>query len=287
MTDAAESRILGLSPKARRFVLPFLAVAVAVVAVGSLASRQDASSDASGPTVGGDLHAVGQLGNRLFVGGHDGAGFRAPTGGWTQIATLDNKDVMGWAASGQTLLAGGHAGLYSSTDDGSTFDPVPGLPISDVHALGASGRRVYIGSPETGTLMSNDGGKTFKQVSSTGQDFMGTIWIDPSDPDTAIAPSMQAGAVKSTDGGTTWAVLGSSGGSMAVAVDPTGMKIIAIGMTGAEQSTDGGGSWSPLVVPDGASAAAYTSRDGLVAAVLSGDRAEVYQSVDGKWDPLT
>ena len=287
MADAAENRILGLSPKARRIVLPLLAVAVVVVIVGSIANRRDASSDASGPTVGGDLHAVGQLGDRLFVGGHGGAGFRAASGGWTQIDSLDSKDVMGWALSGQTTLAGGHAGLYSSTDDGSSFSQVPGLPISDVHALGASGQRVYIGSPEAGTLISNDGGKTFKQVSGTGQDFMGTIWIDPADPDTAIAPSMQSGAVKSTDGGATWTPLGSTGGSMAVAVDPTGEKIVVIGMNGAEQSTDGGGSWSPLVVPDGTSAAAYTSHDGLVTAALSGDHAEVYHSVAGKWDPLT
>lgn len=287
MADATHDRSLGLSPRARKLVLFFVALAVVVIIAGSIASGRDASSDASGPTVGGDLHAVEQLGDRLFVGGHGGAGFRAAAGSWTQIDTLDSKDVMGWAVSGQTILAGGHAGLDSSTDEGLTFSQVSGLPISDVHALGASGQRVYIASPEAGILVSNDGGKTFEQVSGVGRDFMGTIWIDPADPDTAIAPSMQAGAVKSTDGGVTWAALGTTGGSMSVAVDPTGMKVVVIGMSGAEQSSDGGGSWSPLVVPDGTSAAAYTSRDGLVTAVLSGERAEVYRSVAGKWDPLT
>lgn len=74
---------------------------------------------------------------------------------------------------------------------------------------------------------------------------------------------------------------------MAVAVDSSGRQIVAIGMDGAEQSTDGGSSWTQLEVPDGTSAAAYTSQDDLVAAALTGDQAEVYQSVAGKWDPLT
>ena len=108
-------------------------------------------------------------------------------------------------------------------------------------------------------LVSNDGGTTFDQVSSMGQDFMGTIWIDPADPDTAIAPSMQAGAVKSTDGGVTWEPLGSSSGSMSIAVDGDGRRIVAIGMAGAEQSTDRGRTWSPVGVPGGTSAAAYTA----------------------------
>lgn len=193
MSDAAQNRILGLSPKARRYVFPFMSLAVAVVIVGSVASRPGASDGAGGPRAGGDHHAVDQLGDRLFVSGHRGAAFRAAADGWKQIESLDDKDVMAWTASGQTVLAGGHSGLYGSTDDGSTFSQVARLPVSDVHALGASDQRVYLASPEAGVLVSNDGGTTFDQASSTGQDFMGAIWIDPADPDTAIAPSMQAG----------------------------------------------------------------------------------------------
>lgn len=286
MAAAADTRILGLSPRALRVFIPLVALAVVVVMVGSLTGRRS-QDDGSGPTVGGDLHALGQLGDRVFVGGHGGAGFHVPAGGWTQIDSLDDKDVMGWASTGATILAGGHAGLNISRDNGSTFAQAQDLPVSDVHALGASGERVYIGSPEAGILVSNDAGKTFARISETGQDFMGTIWVNPADPDVAIAPSMQAGAVKTTDGGATWNPLGSSSGSMAVAVDSSGRQIVAIGMGGAEQSTDGGNSWTQLEVPDGTSAAAYTSQDDLVAAVLTGDQAEVYQSVAGKWDPLT
>lgn len=287
MTAAADTRILGLSPKAQRVVIPVVVLAVVVVVVGYLTGPRTQGGSASGPTVGGDLHAVGQLGDRLFVGGHGGAGFRVPAGGWTQIDSLRDKDVMGWASSGATILAGGHAGLYISHDNGSTFARSPDLAVSDVHALGASGERVYLGSPEAGVLVSDDAGKSFARISEAGQDFMGTIWVDPTDPDVAIAPSMQAGAVKTTDGGATWNALGSSSGSMAIAVDGRGQQIVALGMDGAERSTDGGNSWAQLAVPDGTSAAAYTAHNDLVAAVLDGDRAVVYRSVAGKWDPLT
>lgn len=288
MTSSPSDRILGLSPKALRVVLPLFAVALIVVVVGTIVNRGGDTDDESGtgPVVGGDLHAVGQLGDRLFVGGHAGAGYRASTGGWMQIETLDDKDVMGWASSGGDLLAGGHAGLYRSRDDGLTFAAVPDLAVSDVHALGAAGERVYLGTPEAGVLVSDDGGASFSLVSSAGRDFMGTIWVDPANPDVAIAPSMRSGVVKTTDGGETWTAMGSSSGSMAVAVDGSGQDLVAIGMDGAETSDDDGSTWSALEVPDGTSAAAYTSEGDLVVAALSGERAEVFTAVSGTWDPL-
>ena len=286
MSNSVDKRLFGLSPRARRFVIPVFIALVAIIVIGTYVNRSSDSASGTGPVVGGDLHAVGQLGDRLFVGGHDGAGYRVTAGGWTQIASLDNKDVMAWAQSGTTLLAGGHAGLYASTDDGSTFSSVAGLPVSDVHGLGAAGDTVYVASPEAGTLVSTDGGKTFALRGDTGQDFMGTIWIDPANPDVAIAPSMQQGAVKTTDGGRTWSALGSTMGSMAVAVDATGKNLIALGMDGAQRSTDGGNAWSAFSVPKGTSAASYTSDGDLVVAVLSGDRANVFRQTANGWDPL-
>lgn len=286
MTAPASDRTLGLSPKARRVALPMLALALAVVIVGTLLTRGDTDETVAGPVVGDDLHVVANLGDRLFVGGHGGAGSsRLSTGGWTQIDTLDNKDIMSWAQSGSEILAGGHAGLYRSTD-GSTFAVVPGLPTSDVHALGAADERVYLGSP-AGVLVSDDGGRSFQLASSTGQDLMGTIWVDPADHDVAIAPSMQSGAIKTTNGGSTWAPVGSLPGSSAVAVDSSGERLVIIGMSGAESSDDGGTTWSKLDVPEGTSAAAYTSGDDLVVAALSGKRAKVFKAADGDWDSLS
>lgn len=284
MPTEPRDRVLGLSTKAQRLVLPLMLLTIVVIVVGTLATRGDAAAD--GPRVGGDLHAVGELDDQLFAGGHNGAGRRATSGGWVQIGTLDDKDVMGWAQAGEFVLAGGHGGLYRSLDNGSTFVVVDDLPVSDVHALGAVGERVYIGSPELGLIVSDDSGTTFAPVSDTGRDFMGTIWVDPTNPDVAIAPSMQAGVVKTTDGGAAWSSLGSSSGSMAVAVDATGRRVVAVGMEGAEWSGDGGDTWEPLDVPAGTTAATYTSDGELVVAVLSGDRAQLYTTVNGQWDLL-
>ena len=289
MTAPSSDRIFGLSPRARQFVVPILILAVLVIVVGTYLNQKsdNGNGSGSGPVVGGDLHAVGQADDRLFVGGHGGAGYREPAGGWTQIDSLDDKDVMGWADTGKSLLAGGHAGLYLSTDDGSTFDSVPGLPVSDVHGLGAAGDVVYLASPEGGLLVSTDGGETFEQRSSQGTDFMGTIWVDPSNPQVAIAPSMQDGAVKTNDGGRAWTALGSGMGSMAVAVDDGGRTLFVIGMGDAQASTDGGATWSTETIPGGTSAAFYTTDGKLVVAALDGDRADVYEQVGTRWNQLS
>lgn len=97
---------------------------------------------------------------------------------------------------------------------------------------------------------------------------------------------MPSGMVRSTDGGVTWAALGTSSGSMAAGINTSGQRTAAIGMGGAESSDDGGTTWEALKIPDGASAATYTSDHELVVAVLSGDRAQLYTHVNGEWDLL-
>jgi hypothetical protein len=287
MTSAADTRILGLSPRARRLVVPILLLAAALTIVALIGGRSDKPETVSGPIVGGDLHAVGEFGDRLFVGGHGGAGFRASAGGaWKQISSLDEKDVMGWAATGSAILAGGHEGLYKSTDDGAAFAKVPGLPVSDVHALGATGITVYLASPQAGILVSTDGGATFESRSTTGTAFMGTIWVDPTNPNTAIAPSMETGAVRTTDGGKSWSPLGSEAGALAVAVDAHGDQLLTLDTDGSQYSTDGGASWSAIEVPSGASAATYTTDGKLIVAVLVGERSSLYVRANGSWKPL-
>lgn len=285
----ANDRILGLSPRARRIVVPILILAVLVIASGTFLNQrsQGGSRDGTGPVVGDDLHALGNAGDRLVVGGHGGAGYRDPAGGWTQIESLDDKDVMGWAEAGDKVLAGGHEGLYVSANSGSTFEKASGLPVSDVHGLGASGGVVYVASPQAGILMSSDGGETFAKRSSQGMDFMGTIWIDPSDRDVAIAPSMRSGAVKTTDGGRTWAAMGSGMGSMSVAVGDGGQSLFVVGMGDAQLSTDGGATWTAAAIPEGTSAAFYTDDRKLVVAALDGDRAAAYERLGSKWSRLS
>lgn len=286
MPSPPDKRTFGLSPRARRFVLPVLIFAALLIVITYFATKDANVSAGHGPLVGHDLHAINELGGRLFVGGHRGAGFRESDGGWQQVDSLDDRDVMAWAVTGSRILAGGHAGLYSSTDGGKSFDKVAKTPVSDVHALGASGDSVYLASPRSGLLVSTDGGRTFEPGSTAGQTFMGSIWVDPRDPETAIAPSMQDGVVKTTDGGKSWSQLGSAAGAMAIAVTERGDRLLAVGMNGAEATTDGGATWTPAEVPSATIAATYTARGTLLVATLQGDRAELYEQVGARWRPL-
>lgn len=281
-----DDRFLGLSRRARRFVIPVMAVALIFMVLGLVKGARGADRDGAAPRVGGDLHAVAELDARLFVSGHDGAAVQSPDRRWAPIPSLGGRDVMAWAAAGTSILAGGHEGLYRSSDNGSTFTKVPDVAVSDVHSLGAAGDVVYLASPQVGVLFSADGGKTFEPRGDAGRNFMGTIWVDPEDPDVAIAPSMQDGALKTTDGGASWRPLGGSAGSMAVAVDPSGQRIVVLRMDSAQASTDGGATWAAAEVPAGSRAGAYTADGHLVVAVLVEDRAEIFEENDGTWRAL-
>ena len=281
-----DRRVLGLSRRARHVVAPAVLVAVAVILVGQLvrsARGEETADEGLGPRVGGDLHAIAELEGRVFVGGHGGAGSWAAGTGWSQIPTLDDRDVMGWAGAERRIFAGGHAGLYVSEDGGRTFSPDDDFEGVDVHAVGGLGRRVYLASPSGGVFVSTDAGRTFVARSQAGTAFMGSIWVDPRDPDVAIAPSMQDGVVRTTDGGRSWTSLGGPPGVMSVSADASGETMVAVGMGGAQQSTDAGASWTTLALPRATAAAAYTANGDLLSAALTSDRASVSRQEGDDW----
>jgi len=276
-------------------------IGVAVVAVAALvvalmvrngSDTPAASGDA--PVVGGDLHTVFAVDDALYVGGHARAAVSGDDGKtWQDIGDLEGADAMGWAASGDTLLAGGHPGLYRSTDGGTTFEQLSGSSaVPDVHALGGAGDVVYLASTQAGVLASTDGGTTWEvRNGDAGKSFMGTILVDPEDTDRLIAPDMSGALAASSDGGRTWSALGGPKGAMAAARNPENTEeIIAAGMQGAERSTDGGETWTPLELPSGTTAVSYAP-DGntIYAGVLSGEQAVVYRSIDdgNNWSRLT
>ena len=242
-------------------------------------------SDASAQYVGGDLHSLVAIDGRLYVGGHDGVAVSTNEGrSWEAVSSLEGADAMGWAQTSSGLLVGGHPGLYTSNDNGATFTKATGdSQVSDVHAVGAAGDTVYVASPEVGLLASSDGGATWtSRNDAVGQTFMGTILVDPSDPEHLIAPDMQNGAVTSSDGGRTWTTIGGPGATMSVAWDTSDtQRLIAVGMDGGALSHDGGDTWTDLQLPDQTSAATF-SEDGttLYAAALDGDTARVSSSTD-------
>ncbi|MBA3619081.1 MAG: hypothetical protein H0W56_05715 [Acidothermales bacterium] len=271
----------------RWWVLAAAVGAAALAAGGVYAATWDDDSASSGaaPYVGGDLHTITAVDDRLYVGGHDGVAVSADGGqAWAPVPSLGGADAMGWAQTTAGLLVGGHPGLYRSTDDGATFTKTTGeAQVGDVHAVGAAGDIAYLASPQAGLLASRDGGATWEpRNTGVGQGFMGTILVDPADPQRIIAPDMANGLVTSSDGGRTWSVLGGPGGAMSAGWDPTDTgRLVAVGMSGAALSSDGGRTWTDLQMPEGTSAATF-STDGttLYAAALDGDTARLYTSTD-------
>lgn len=262
-------------------------VVVAVVIAIAARGGNDASPPDPGaaPVVGGDLHTVLSVENALYVGGHARSAVSRNDGKtWRDIASLEGADAMGWAVFKGTLLAGGHPGLYRSTDRGLTFEKLTGSSaVPDVHALGGAGGVLYLASPQSGFMASTDGGNTWEtRNADMGQSFMGTILVDPGNTERLIAPDMASGLQSSSDGGRSWRSLGGPMGAMAASWNPTNTnEILAVGMQGAERSTDGGATWGAVQVPAGTSAVTYAP-DGqaLYAGVLEGERAVVYRSTD-------
>lgn len=277
-----------------------IAAGAAIVAAGVLATiiltRTDDSQPSSVPTaapvVGGDLHTVAVVGGSLFVGGHEAVAVSRDAGQrWTPISSLANADAMGWAVTTDAVLVGGHPGLFKSTDNAATFTKANGsAAIEDVHGLGAAGDTVYAASPQSGLLVSTDGGATWTiRNQQAGRSFMGTLLVDPKDPQRVIAPDMQNGIVATDDGGRSWRSLGGPAGAMAIAWNPAHINdMIAVGMDGGAISRDGGATWAPVQMPPSISAVAYTA-DGatMYAAALQDGRAHTYASSDRghTWHP--
>ncbi len=269
-----------------------LLIVAGIAYVATRGTNDDPGGSAGAPVVGGDLHSVAVIGDAVYVGGHEAVAVSHDGGRqWQRVASLDGADAMGWAVTPDTVLVGGHPGLYRSTDHGQTFRKVGGAAaIDDVHALGAAAGTVYLGSPKAGFLASTDGGNTWQvRNAQAGRSFMGTILVDPKDPNRLIAPDMSTGLVTSSDGGRTFKPLGGPGGAMAAAWNPTDTKqLIAVGVRGGARSSDGGATWQPIQLPAGTSAVSFDAAGTTVyAGVLDGRRARIYRSGDGgtTWSP--
>lgn len=235
--------------------------------------------------VGGDVHTLTFTKDGLFVTGHE-AGSKSTDEGisWKSIPSLNNVDVMAWATTKLGYLAGGHDGLYRSTNNGKNFTRLSFYnKASDVHALGAAGKNVYLGSPQVGFLRSIDNGKSWKIVNTKfGQGFMGTLLVDPLNPLRVIAPDMSNGLVETTDGGKSWARFGGPQGVMSIDWNPKNRKeIVALGMGVGGITKDNGKTWSEISVPKGASAIAFhPTGSSIFVAFLVGDKASILGSDD-------
>ncbi len=81
--------------------------------------------------------------------------------------------------------------------------------------------------------------------------YVNTLAIDPSNPNTIYAGTIQGGVCKSTNGGDTWIQTGSGLTDLHVrslAIDPSNPTTIYAGTDagGVFKSTNGGDSWNPI-----------------------------------------
>lgn len=235
--------------------------------------------------VGGDIHTLTYTDNGLYVTGHLSGSLSKDEGmTWKAIPSFKNADIMGWATTDVGYLAGGHNGLFKSTNGGKSFVRFNFFgKVSDVHALGASGKTVYMGSPQVGFLRSIDSGTTWKVMNKKfGQGFMGSMLVDSSDPLRVIAPDMDNGLVLTTDGGKTWSRFGGPSSVMSVDWNRKNPKeIVALSMGAGALTKDNGKTWSTFPVPMGASAIALSpTGKNIYVAILGGEKAEILSSIN-------
>ena len=269
-----------------RLVLATMTFGIALFPVTNSVAAQSSKSVTRMTTfVGGDIHTLTLTKNGLFVTGHEGGSYSTDEGmKWRGVPTLTNTDIMGWATTSSGFLAGGHNGLYRSTNGGKSFTKFNFYgKTSDVHALGAEKKTVYMGSPQVGFLRSVDGGKSWKVINKKiGQGFMGSMLVDVKNPLRVIAPDMQNGLVETTDGGKTWTRFGGPSSPMSVdwsKKDPR--KIIVLGMGGGAITKDDGNTWSTFSVPLGSAALAFSATGtSILVATLVGKRALILKSND-------
>ncbi len=235
--------------------------------------------------VGGDIHTLTYTKNGLILTGHESGSISKDEGiTWKTIPSFKHSDIMAWATTDVGSLAGGHNGLFRSNFEGKSFVRFNFFDkVSDVHALGAAGKNVYMGSPQVGFLSSTNTGKSWKSINQKfGDGFMGSMLVDPTNPLRVIAPDMSNGLVLTLDGGKRWSRFGGPSSVMSVDWNRSDTKeIVALGMSEGALTKNNGRSWSTFPVPMGASAIAFSpTGKKLFIAILTGGKASVLVSSD-------
>lgn len=188
----------------------------------------------------------------LFVAGHDV--FQVSRDGgqtWQPVAhDLPGTDLHAFAQDPTdprrlyTLVVG--AGVFSSTDGGTKWAPLPTQPpgLSGHGALVTDGVTLYAATA-AGIVRSPDGGTTWERAEGQPSGMVLSLTI-PSATLRTLYAGTESGVAKSTDGGATWVSLGPNEVPvLALAVAPSDPnRVFIVSDTGAVyRSDDGGASW--------------------------------------------
>ncbi|HEY8741849.1 MAG TPA: YCF48-related protein, partial [Chloroflexota bacterium] len=218
----------------------------------------------------------------LYAGGYNGvtkqgAFYYTHNGGatWTAGASgLNGNSVQAIVVDptiASTVYLGTNAGVYKSTDGGVTVAQLSGMGARSVHALAYDHNtpaNFYAGTDsntDPGIWKTSDNGNTWTNMNSGLPS--GTVLqlaFDPTSTQTLYAnvATSPNSLVKTTNGGSNWAVINTPGDPIAsIAVDPlNGNNVYITTSTAALRSADGGSTFVPIyqkgsgaIVVDGAS----------------------------------
>ena len=213
-------------------------------------------------------------------------------------------------------------GVWRSDDAGRTWTPIfDHEPVGSIGALAVAPsdpQVIYVGTGEAdmrsdiamgdGMWKSTDAGKTWTHIGLTHTQAIGSILVDPHDPDHVYVaalghpygPNAQRGVFETRDGGTTWhrvLFLDDAAGAIDLAFQPGDAQVIYAALwqtrrppwntyppadgpgSGLYKSSDGGAHWQKIgLARDGFAAA--PGRIGI--AVAPTDPQRVYAIVDAK-----
>src|SRR6266540_955283 len=161
-----------------------------------------------------------------------------------------------------------NGGVWKTTDYGLTWGPIfddqPTGSIGDLAVAPSDPNIIYVGSGEglqrpdlstgDGIYKSTDVWKTWRNVGLRGAQQIGSVIIDPKDPNRVFVaalghpygPNEERGVYRSTDGGATWrSVLykDENTGAIQVAFDPTNSQIVYADLWAGRQGPWENGAW--------------------------------------------
>ncbi len=182
-----------------------------------------------------------------------------------------------------------NGGVWKTTDAGRTWKPIfddqPTGSIGDLAVSESNPNVIYVGSGEglplrpdlsvgDGLYKSTDGGKTWRNMGLKDGQQIGSVIVDPKDPNRVLVavcghpfgPNQERGIFRSTDGGETWQKVlykDENTGAIQVQFDPTNSQIVYADLyevrhgpwengqwqgpgSGLYKSTDGGSTWKQL-----------------------------------------
>ena len=174
-----------------------------------------------------------------------------------------------------------NGGVWKTTDYGRTWKPVfddqPTGSIGDIAIAPSNPNIIYAGSGEglqrpdlstgDGIYKSTDGGRTWKNMGLRDAQQIGSLAVDPNDPNRVYVaalghpygPNTERGVYRSTNGGETWERVlykDENTGAIQVEIDPSNPRVIYADLWAARQGPWENGAWQ------GPESGLYKSTDG-------------------------